>query len=167
MKKTSIILMLLTASFSLFTSCKKDKNETNKCSNPNVSANISGTNYAACNGYATTLELLGYDYFQVTSMIDLNNSLSFAFNTGDLSVIEPGSYTITNGVGPHYPTGDLQVDLVYLGGGKNYLSQSGTLNFTIADGNHYKGTFSASLRNSSPPNDIINVTNGSFDVTYK
>ena len=169
MKKTSIILMLLTASFSMFTSCKKDKdnNGNNTCANPNVSATIESTSYKVCNGYASIVNVLGYNYFEVVSQVNSSHSLSFAFNTEDRSVVVPGSYTLSNRISPYYPSGPLLTSLTYMKDGKIYLSQSGTVTFSIASSTQYKGTFSGIVQNTSNADDVLRITNGSFDVTYR
>ena len=119
--------------------------------------------FNACGAYAYTA--MGYP-----SIIgnDGKNWITIGFMTKDMGAVIPGTYTITNGAS--LPSGQgFAVNFVYKEGSSaldhTFASQSGTLELSVADGSHFKGTFIGSTTRMEGEKDTRELS-GTFDVAF-
>lgn len=161
--KITATAILFIVAFLLVQSCKKNDSNTG-CNNPNFTASVSGiANFSACGAYA-------YEVMNTYAIIGNSNNdwITIGFLTDDQSKIVPGTYQVNNGV--TLPVGQsFLVDVVYKEDGTDlahtYLSVSGTLVLTEASSNHYKGTFTSSVKQMQGSD--TRTLNASFDVNYQ
>ncbi|MBP7449369.1 MAG: hypothetical protein KA817_05005 [Flavobacteriales bacterium] len=131
----------------------------------NLTATVQGqADFRACGAYAFTS--LG---FPTIIGKDGKSWITLGFLTTDRSAVVPGTYTITNGA--ILPAGQgFAVDFVYKEGSTTldhtFLSQNGTLELTVADGGHYKGTFRGSAKRMEGEKDARELA-GVFDVRFE
>jgi len=133
-------------------------------SDANLTATVKDQpDFNACGAYAYTS--MGY-----TSIIgnDDKSWITIGFLTKDRSAIVPGTFVISNGA--LIPAGQgFAVDFVYKEGSSalehTFLSRSGTLTLTVADGDHYKGSFSGPCTRMKGEKDVREVS-GAFDVLF-
>ena len=169
MKNILVVLLIAAATLSI-QSCKK-KDTTVNCSNPNMTATAGNTAFKACGAYAYTIDVLGDISIGILGQIDAGNLIGFSFTTPDRFAITPGTYQITNGIGASPAGQPCRVNFVYKEGGtalsNSFNSQSGVLYLTQADGTNFAGTFNGTAKRAAGSPDIITVTGGSFNVTFK
>lgn len=131
----------------------------------NLTATVQGqADFKACGAYAFTS--LG---FPTIIGKDGKSWITLGFIATDRSAVVPGTYTITNGT--ILPLGQgFAVDFVYKEGSSaldhTFLSQSGTLELTVADGGHYKGTFNGTATIMEGEKDARQLS-GVFDVRFE
>lgn len=130
----------------------------------NLTATIrDGPDFNACGAYA-------YLSMGFTAIIgnDDKSWVTIGFLTKDRSTVVSGTYTVTNGA--VVPEGQgFAVNFVYKEGSSaldhTYASQSGTLELSVADGEHYKGSFHGTTRCMQGEKDTREIT-GTFDVRF-
>lgn len=153
-----LILLLITSFFYSFTIGRgKD------CIHPAIKATINGNRaFRSCDADAHLIVSMfniygtsNKDIIGINFMTSLNETL-------------PGTYVITK-AGEKTKGQKFGVNFVYYLNGSTikdrYESVSGTVTFTIADGKHFKGTFSG-LAKQKESKAAVQITNGTFDLYY-
>lgn len=176
MNKTSLISILLIITICQF-SCnnsgnnkkiysgdkKTDSKSTSGCVTPVATATVNGNRYfKTCAGDAHVLySNLNFFAKGEEDMIGLN------FNTG-INNVKPGTYKITQAA-LKTPGQDFVVNGGYFLQGdmpkNNHQCTEGTITLTIADGQHFKGTFEMTCQQKDSK-EIIKVTDGTFELVY-
>ena len=135
------------------------------CLDPNFTATIEGdADFSACGAYA---------YKVLWSHAILGESgnrwITLGFNTKDKAAIVPGTYKITDGAS--VPKGQaFSVNFVYKivhadKSQTNCASTDGTLILTEADGDRFKGSFSAATKEME--GEGTRKIEGEFDVRFR
>jgi hypothetical protein len=132
--------------------------------NANLTATVQGqVDFNACGAYAFTS--LG---FPTIIGNDGKSWITFGFMTTERNAVVPGTYTITDGAIVPDSQG-FAVNFVYKAGSSSldhtFLSQSGTLELTMADGGHYQGTFNGTATIMEGKKDTRELS-GAFDVVF-
>lgn len=131
---------------------------------PNFSSNVIGkSDFKACDAYAYTA--MGYPAIIGN---DGKSWITIGFMTKEMGAVVPGTYTITDGA--NIPAGQgFAVNFVYKEGSSaldhTFASQSGTLDLSVADGSHFRGTFTGSTMRMDGEKDTRELS-GSFDVMF-
>lgn len=130
----------------------------------NFTARVQGqADFKACGAYAFTSMV-----YPTIIGNDSKSWITIGFHTKDRGAIVPGTYTITNGVVVPEAQG-FAVNFVYKEGSSaldhTFLSRSGTLTLTMADGDHYKGTFTGTSTRMEGEKDAREL-DASFNVYF-
>lgn len=130
----------------------------------NFTAAVKGqSDFRACGAYAYTA--MGYPAIIGN---DGKSWITIGFMTKEMGAVVPGTYTITDGA--NIPAGQgFAVNFVYKEGSSaldhTFASQSGTLDLSVADGSHFRGTFTGSTMRMDGEKDTRELS-GSFDMMF-
>ena len=165
MRRLFMNLVLILGVFVLLTACsKKDDNPTESESNPaggKMTAKINGTDWSA---KTSVVGVYTNNILTVTGQNNPGGTSSEQMQIVITNITKTGEYTLSIfGNTGRFTVATSPTDIT------TYLTMdqvAGTVNVTSLDSKGAKGTFSFTAKNSNDQNDVKEITNGSFEVTF-